>query len=145
VRRTSSESSSFCVIKKQQCSITGKPTSIDGGITVRMRTAARRLFLIFLAEIKPWRPLAVIQSHYVVPDKVSTNLIASTLSRHAERRPCTSRQYPSLVLAAGTGNPSIAFNAGSVGPTRSISDSSCSNSMMTSERLSSFSFIDTYH
>lgn len=77
-------------------------------------------------------------------DNTPTDLIASTLIRHAERRPCTNRQYFS-VSTSETGNSSIAFNAGSVGPTRSISDdSSFNNSVVNSEYLTCSPLIDIY-
>jgi hypothetical protein len=53
------------------------------------------------------------------------HLMASMLSKQAEIRPCTDR--PNLSRACGgalAGSSSNDFNAGSVGPTRSISEDS---------------------
>ncbi len=54
---TSSSSSSFCIMMKQQCSTTGRPNLIQFGTTVRTRTAASMLFLTFLSQTRPCRPL----------------------------------------------------------------------------------------
>ena len=54
---TSSSSSSFCIMMKQQCSTTGRPNWIQFGTTVKTRTAASMLFLTFLSQTRPCRPL----------------------------------------------------------------------------------------
>lgn len=55
--RTSSASTSLPEMRKQQCSISGRPTFTVNGITVKINTAAKRLLLIFRVEISPCRPL----------------------------------------------------------------------------------------
>jgi hypothetical protein len=54
---TSWASDNFSAIRKQQRLITPCPTFTEGGMTVRIRTAARKLFLALLVEIEPSRPL----------------------------------------------------------------------------------------
>ena len=130
-RHTSPMSSSFWVIRKQQCSITAKPILTDWGITVKTRTAAKRLFLIFLEDMRPSRPLSWYNDQIVCLVKGVTNLISSILRRQSETKPCTRRSYPSRASRVSErGRSSKAFKEGRVGPTKSTSDdSSFSNSV----------------
>jgi hypothetical protein len=117
---------------KQQCSTTGRPNLIQFGTTVRTRTAASMLFLTFLSQTRPCRPLYEYTRNRMGRINWKSYLISSIFKRHADNKAWTSRVYNALSC---WGNSRSDLSAGKVGPTRSISvDSSFNNSTVVSRQ-----------